>query len=502
MNVLVAGGSGFLGRHVLAELIARGHEVTALDRGRRPAPPGVRRIAVDLATEDVPAEALAGVGAIVNLVGIKRAAGEHTFEAVHVQATRKLVDAARAAGVRRFIHVSVVGSRPDATSAYHDTKWRAEALVRESGLLATILRPGVIYGRGDDMISHLVRMIRCAPVFPIVGRGSSLLQPVDVRDVAAVAASALERPSAAGMYDVVGPERLPLRQVVRTVAEGLGLPLAILPTPSAWMRPVVRVWSRLSAAALSTPSQLRMLEDGMVGDPEPARRELGLEPRAFTTRAVQEAAGAIPEVPSSLGGTAAVVISAIASSFLLGALVTNVWYRMATMGAALAALAAFLVPIPWRTLLAPTRRTLLQGVGAAVFLYVAGAAVFLALQHSEPAARQIQALYAWREAVPRAAVWPLLFLIVLMEELVWRLAVTLPLAARYGPWAGVILGAAAFALAHVAMGVPLLVLAALGAGAFWGLLVVRTGSAVPALVSHLLWDAAVLLVWPYPDVLS
>jgi len=300
---------------------------------------------------------------------------------------------------------------------------------------------------------------------------------------------------------VVGPQRLTLRRVVTTVADALGMSLAILPTPVVLMRPIVRAWSRLSAAALSTPSQLRMLEDGMVGDPEPARRDLGLEPRPFTVESVRDAAARVPMVSPALGGTAVLVLAAMFLSVALGALVTNVWYRMATIGATLTVLASLLVPLPWRALLTPTRRGLLQGAAAAIFLYAAGAGVFLVVRQNDVAAAQIAALYAWREAVPRSEVWPLLLLIVLMEELVWRMAVTLPLAARFGSWTGAVMGAAAFALAHVAMGVPLLLLAALGAGFFWGLLVVRTGSAVPALVSHLLWDVAVLLVFPYPEVL-
>jgi NADH dehydrogenase len=126
-----------------------------------------------------------------------------------------------------------------------------------SGLDVTVLRPAVIYGRGDDMITQLVKMIRFSPVFPIVGRGGSLLQPVDVRDVAAAVVAALRRPAASGRtYDVVGPERHTLRRVVEMVAAGVDLPLHIVPTPIAFMRPAVAITSAVSARALSTPAQL------------------------------------------------------------------------------------------------------------------------------------------------------------------------------------------------------------------------------------------------------
>jgi len=501
MKVVIAGGGGFVGRHVVAELLDRGHRVVALDRGRRPAPAGVAAVRTDLASGEVPAAALAGADAVVNLVGIKRAAGTQTFEAVHVEAVRRLIAAARAAGVTRLIHVSVVGSRSDETNPYRDTKWRAEVLLRESGLAVTILKPAVIYGAGDDMLTHLVQMIRCAPVFPIVGRGDSLLQPVDVRDVAFAVAAALERPETAGrVYDVVGPERLTLRAIVRTVAEGLGLRLAIVPTPLAILRPIVALWSWMSARALSTPSQLRMLQDGLVGDPEPARRDLGLEPRPFTVESVRAVAPSVSAISRDIRGAAAVVAAGIALSFGFVPLLPNVWFRMAAVGASLCALSFALVPLPWRVLLTPSRRTLAVGTAATALLYVTGGAIFFALSRLG-AGPQIDALYAWRDLVPRTLVWPLLMFIVLTEELVWRNAVTLPLAERFGPWTGAALGALAFTVAHVAMGVPLLLLAALGAGFFWGLLVVHTRSAVPALLSHLVWDAAVLLLWPYPDLL-
>jgi membrane protease YdiL (CAAX protease family) len=113
-------------------------------------------------------------------------------------------------------------------------------------------------------------------------------------------------------------------------------------------------------------------------------------------------------------------------------------------------------------------------------------------------AAQAESLYAWTTAVPPAVVVALLPFIVLGEEIVWRNAVTLPLAARLGPWPGVLAAAAAFAAAHLPMGVPLLLIAAFAAGAFWSALVVKTGSAVPSLVSHLLWDVAVMFLLPYP----
>jgi nucleoside-diphosphate-sugar epimerase len=297
MRVIIAGGTGFLGRHVTEALLAAGHSVLLLARGTRPAvaAEGVEVVPADVAAGALAPGALRGGDAIVNLIGIKREQGAQTFERVHVEATRHLIEAARAIGIRRFLHVSVVCSRPDPNSAYHDTKWRAEELVRASGLAFTILKPGVIYGPGDDMVTHLVKMIRFAPVFPVVGRGDSILQPVHVGDVAAAVAGALANDRSIGQgYDVVGPERLTLRAVVETVARGVGLRLRVVGTPVWFQRAAVGLMNALFRNPLSTPAQLQMLIDGMPGDPAPAREDLGVEPRPFTVDEVRELARPIP----------------------------------------------------------------------------------------------------------------------------------------------------------------------------------------------------------------
>jgi membrane protease YdiL (CAAX protease family) len=255
----------------------------------------------------------------------------------------------------------------------------------------------------------------------------------------------------------------------------------------------------------------------MVGDHEPARRDLGVEPRSLSPEHIR---GAAARVPSLFGTSLRLVTTddharwlrahaasfpkalAVAAAALLlmpaaGLAVENVWYRMACANALLVALALRAVPLAWKELYRPRAVHLAWGVGSAAALYGAGAVVFNILQHVPGAAAQIAAAFAWRDAVPASLALPLLVAIVAAEEIVWRNAVTLPFAARRGPVAGTLLAAGAFAAAHVSLGVPVLLVAALGAGTVWSALVVRTRSALPALISHLLWDAAVLFLFPY-----
>ncbi|HET6897129.1 MAG TPA: CPBP family intramembrane glutamic endopeptidase, partial [Vicinamibacteria bacterium] len=266
-----------------------------------------------------------------------------------------------------------------------------------------------------------------------------------------------------------------------------------------------------------TPAQLQMLADGLYGDTKPARRDLGLAPRPFTAESVRAIEGAIGPLfgtslrladrrghadwlaryrPSFIPALALALVGLLVHGTVALA-VANVWNRMAVGGLVLAAFALAGVRLDWRALYRPAWRHVAQGGAAAVALYVAGRGAAHFMLAWPAVAAQIREVYGWKPVVPGALTVPLLFGIVLGEEIVWRNAVTLPLAARLGPWRGAVAGAALFSIAHLPLDVPLLLLAAVGAGTFWSALVLKTRSAVPALVSHFLWDCAVLFWFPY-----
>ena len=260
-----------------------------------------------------------------------------------------------------------------------------------------------------------------------------------------------------------------------------------------------------------------MLEDGLFGDPEPARRDLGLVPRPFTAAAVrdlEDAAGplfglslrlvdrrehalALAAHGREFGRALGLMVLAILLPALLGWAIPGIWPRLAANALVLIPIALFGVRLPWRELLRVSASRLAVGLGAAAFLYGAGALVARLLLAVPAFAAQLAAVYGWKEAVPAAWIPGLLLLIVAGEEIVWRNAITLPLAARFGPVPGVLLAALGLALAHLSFGLPALLIAAAGAGAFWSALVVRTRSAIPAFVSHLLFDLTVMFWLPY-----
>jgi uncharacterized protein YbjT (DUF2867 family) len=235
-RIFITGGAGFVGSAVVEELISRGCAINALTKGRSlPSLKGdVKSFKGDLFDEKVLDEGMAGCDAVIHLVGIimEKPAKGITFEKIHHQGTRMAVDAAKRAGIKRYIQMSALGSRPDAVANYHKTKWRAEEYIRASGLDWTIIRPSMIHGpRGEFMKMEAKWAKKAAPPFifmPYFGagffgtRGAGMLQPVYVKDVARAFADALTNAKTVGqLYEIGGSEKLTWPQMHRLAARAI-----------------------------------------------------------------------------------------------------------------------------------------------------------------------------------------------------------------------------------------------------------------------------------------
>lgn len=283
MRVAIAGGTGFIGRQLGSVLRASGHEVVVISRRRG------ADLRLDV-TAPLPVDALAGCDAVVNLVGIKCPQGRNTFEAVHVDAPFNLARAARSAGARRLVHVSVVDAGRDPADPYMRTKGDGEDRVRREFSDATVVRPSVVYGPGDDMLFRLVRGIRWLPVFP-VPHPVGPLRPVDVRDVGDAIAATLADPATAGRsYDVAGPESVTLPELAHRVAAALGRRIVCPRIPRALLLAAAAIAESLPWDPPITRSQARMLSAGLEGDPVAARVELGVQGRLLDTERIREVA--------------------------------------------------------------------------------------------------------------------------------------------------------------------------------------------------------------------
>jgi uncharacterized protein YbjT (DUF2867 family) len=302
MRVLLTGATGYVGSYVLRELLRQGHTPRCLVRGTardlavQDTDLAVQDDALEIATGDVTdpgslSGAFAGCDAVIHLVGIieERPSQGVTFERLHVDGTRHVVDAARDAGIDRFIHMSANGARPEDGTAYQRTKWTAEQLVTDAGFDHwTIFRPSLLFGAPDpgrpEFASQLLNdLVRPFPLLPVFGDGQYQMQPVHVTEVAAAFVQALTTDAADEQtYVAAGPDRFPYVEVLDRIARGAGLspkPKVNVPLPLA--RLGVYTAGRLGLLPIS-PAQFEMLVEGNTGDETAFYRDFDLSPTSFT----------------------------------------------------------------------------------------------------------------------------------------------------------------------------------------------------------------------------
>ena len=283
MRILVTGATGFVGTHVCQALAGHGHLVLALTHlGNLPHSlsglRGLTSMEGDVLASASLKSAMVGIDAVIHLVGIIREfpARGITFERLHVDATQNVIAAARDAGVRRLVQMSALGTRPNAVSRYHQTKWAGEELVRASGLDWTVFRPSLIYGPGDGFTSTMVPLTRL-PFFPVIGGGATHAEPVSIADVAEGFARAVDDQSSIGeTFDIAGPDTYTYREIYRLITEATGRRFRPTTIPIWMVRPVAALLQYQPWFPL-TLGQLQMLQEDNTGDQRRFPTNFGIE---------------------------------------------------------------------------------------------------------------------------------------------------------------------------------------------------------------------------------
>jgi uncharacterized protein YbjT (DUF2867 family) len=287
-KVIVFGGTGFLGRRVVQSLLEHNFSVRVASRhpertgvlfpGARL---GIESIHADINDDRSVADALADIGSAVNAVSLYVESGQQMFHSVHVTGAARLARLAREGGIERFIHVSGIGSDAESTSPYVRSRGEGERAVRETFPAATVIRPSVMFGRGDAFVSPVAKMLRHLPVFPLFGGGQTRLQPAYVADVAEAIARAVQNSRCEICYELGGPHVYTYRSLLEVVARSLGKKPLLVPVPFGLWRMFALVAEMFPQPPITRNQVELMRMDNVVSLNTPGFVELRISPRSL-----------------------------------------------------------------------------------------------------------------------------------------------------------------------------------------------------------------------------
>jgi uncharacterized protein YbjT (DUF2867 family) len=287
-RVTVFGGTGFLGRRIVRHLhdadfvvrIASRHP----ERGRllfSGDVPDIETVRADANDEASVATAVSGAWAVVNAVSLYVEHGNCTFQSVHVEAARRIALLARQAGVETFAHVSGIGADAGSASPYIRSRGHGEAAVLDAFPSATLIRPAVMFGSGDALLTPLLTLLRHMPVFPMFGRGETRLQPAHVEDVAEAIVRVLRAPTAPRPYELAGPRVYTYQELLRAIAASTDTRPYLVPFPFSFWHVIGYVSEALPSPPI-TRNQVELMEQDNIADPDaPGFEALQISPQAI-----------------------------------------------------------------------------------------------------------------------------------------------------------------------------------------------------------------------------
>ncbi|MFQ6121596.1 MAG: complex I NDUFA9 subunit family protein [Dehalococcoidales bacterium] len=285
--ILVTGGTGFVGSHLVPRLIETGDKIRCLVRNLAKAEAlqkyGVELVLGDVTKPQTLEQAMLGVETIIHLVAIIRESREVTFDGINVRGTRNVVQAAVKSGAKRFIQISALGASPSPKYRYTYSKWQGEEVVRSSNLDFVIFRPSVIFGRGSGFTAQIIRSLTMFPFLaPVPGSGRTRFQPIWVEDVATCIVRAVRGRKTGQLYEIGGPEHLTYEEMLDTITRALGIKRMKLHLPLPLMRPAVMAMEKLMPNPPVTLGELALLEVDNITDLNSVERLFGFKPLALS----------------------------------------------------------------------------------------------------------------------------------------------------------------------------------------------------------------------------
>ena len=291
--VTVFGGTGFLGRYVVASLASKGYRVRvavrhtnlAHDLGPMGDPGQIHPVQVNLRHKQSCLAALQGASAVINLIGILQESGAQTFDGLHGIGPARLAKLAAQQGIANFVHVSAIGADEESTSAYGRSKAMGEKGVLKALPTATIVRPSIVFGPEDDFFNRFASMARLSPALPLIGGGQTKFQPVYVKDVADALATLVELPGAHGVtYELGGPEVETFEGLLKLMLGIIERNRVLMPLPFGLATLIAKATQFLPGAPI-TVDQIEMLKtDNIVSEAAQAEGRtlegLGITPKA------------------------------------------------------------------------------------------------------------------------------------------------------------------------------------------------------------------------------
>jgi NADH dehydrogenase len=285
--IVVTGANGFVGRHVVSRLAQAGYTLRAVvrDRSRYSPPPEVAVAEADLVRAESLTGALEGAGTVIHCAAITANLKEPypgAYQKVNGLGTENLAVAAKAAGVRRLVVISGLGTRPAAAGTYMATRWALEEAVRNSGIPHVILQPSVQFGDGAEFVTALARLIRTSPVVPALGGGRTRFQPIWIEDVVTCVERSISDDALLNRAHAIGgSEYLTFKEILQAIAEAMGKRRMILPLPM----PLARLQARLLSAVMSHPpltsATLELFAFDNATELDAVERTFGFRPRGL-----------------------------------------------------------------------------------------------------------------------------------------------------------------------------------------------------------------------------